>query len=44
MAYQKTAKDKAWDAQRTKLKAQASMWENCYNVEKAKNESLVRKD
>ena len=44
MPYQKTAKDKAWDAQRIKLKAQASMWEDNYNVEKAKNESLVRKN
>lgn len=44
MPYQKTAKDKAWDAQRAKLKAQVSMWENNYNVERAKNESLVRKN
>lgn len=44
MSYQKTAKDKAWDAQRTKLKAQASMWEDNYNVERVKNESLVRKN
>lgn len=44
MPYQKTAKDKAWDAQRAKLKAQASMWENCYNVERAKNENLIKKN
>lgn len=44
MPYKKTAKDLAWDAQRTKLKAQAAMWEDYYNVERAKNESLVRKN
>ena len=42
--YEKTAKDKAWDAQRTKLQAEASMWRNRYNVEYARCESLMRKN
>ena len=44
MAYQKTAKDKAWDAQRAKLRAEAAMWEDRYNVENARCESLMRKN
>ena len=42
--YEKTAKDKAWDAQRTKLQAEVSMWRNRYNVEYARCESLMRKN
>lgn len=44
MAYQKTAKDKAWDAQRAKLRAEAAMWQDRYNVENARCESLMRKN
>ena len=44
MGYQKTAKDKAWDAQRAKLRAEAAMWQDRYNVENARCESLMRKN
>ena len=44
MAYQKTAKDKAWDVQRTKLRVEASMWQNRYNVENARCEYLTRQN
>lgn len=44
MAYQKTAKDKAWDAQRAKLRAEAAMWQDRYNVECARYESALRKN
>lgn len=42
--YEKTAKDKAWDAQCAKLRAEASMWQDRYNVENARCESLMRKN
>ena len=42
--YEKTAKDKAWDAQRAKLRAEAAMWQDRYNVEYARCESLMRKN
>ena len=31
MAYEKTAKDKAWDRERVKLHAEIQKWENAYN-------------
>lgn len=42
--YEKTAKDRAWDAQRAKLRAEASMWQDRYTVEYARCESLMRKN
>jgi hypothetical protein len=44
MEYQKTAKDKAWDLERTKLRTEASMWQNRYNVENARCEYLTRQN
>lgn len=42
--YEKTAKDKAWEAKLTKVRAEASMWRDRYNVEYARCESYMRKN
>lgn len=40
MAYQKTAKDKAWDRERAKLRGEANYWQLAYGQKERKCQAL----
>ena len=44
MAYQKTAKDLAWDRERTKLKSEISNWERAFKQEQKDKLILANKN
>ena len=44
MAYEKTAKDKAWDRERVKLHAEIQKWENAYRQEQKDKLVLANKN